>query len=203
MIAVPLAATLFTAIVGSEPSRTVNPTLEFPHLNNDVSVYGTLKTNGLSSCEGNGSTVEENNHISSLQWCISRRCVYGCLQAFSLQTTCRSVFSSSPSTPRGGYSSLHGIRVLSLLWIICGHSTQFLVINNLDNYKTWRKTVESSPLYIITISGPVFLAVDTFLLLGGLLSARSLLKSIDMAEDNLTLGLVANYLLKRIKRHRI
>uniref|UniRef100_A0A3Q3AQK9 O-acyltransferase like n=1 Tax=Kryptolebias marmoratus TaxID=37003 RepID=A0A3Q3AQK9_KRYMA len=116
---------------------------------------------------------------SSVQWCTSRRCVYGCLQAFSLQTTCRSVFSFSSSVTCGSYSSLNGIRVLSLLWIICGHSTQFPVINNLDNYKTWRKRVESSPIYIFTISGPVFLAVDTFLLLGGLLSARSLLKSID------------------------
>lgn len=61
MIAVPLAATLYTAIVVSEPSRTVNPTLEFPHLNSDLSVYGTLKTNGLSSCERNGSTAEENS----------------------------------------------------------------------------------------------------------------------------------------------
>ncbi|XP_024859905.2 O-acyltransferase like protein [Kryptolebias marmoratus] len=200
MIAVPLAATLFTAIIGSEQSRAVSPTVEFPHSNSGPNFYGTLKTNGLSSCERNGGTPEENYRSSSVQWCTSRRCVYGCLQAFSLQTTCRSVFSFSSSVTCGSYSSLNGIRVLSLLWIICGHSTQFPVINNLDNYKTWRKRVESSPIYIFTISGPVFLAVDTFLLLGGLLSARSLLKSIDKAEDKLTLSLVTDYLFRRIKR---
>lgn len=63
--------------------------------------------------------------------CFPRSCVYRCLQAFSLQTTSQGVFSTSSSIPGGGYSSLNGIRVLSLLWIICGHSAQFPVINNL------------------------------------------------------------------------
>ncbi|XP_037547925.1 O-acyltransferase like protein [Nematolebias whitei] len=199
MLAVPLAATLFTAVTRSEWSRT-DPTAEFPPLNSGLNFYGTPRINGLSSSERKGSTSEENNRLSSARWCISQRSVHECLQAFSLQRTCRRVFGSSSSIPPRSYSSLNGIRVLSLLWIICGHSTQFLVISNLDNYKTWRQTVENSPVYIFTISGPVFLAVDSFLLLGGLLSARSLLKSIDKAEDKLTLGLVANYLFKRIKR---
>uniref|UniRef100_A0A3Q2Q9D0 O-acyltransferase like protein-like n=1 Tax=Fundulus heteroclitus TaxID=8078 RepID=A0A3Q2Q9D0_FUNHE len=116
---------------------------------------------------------------------------------FSLQTTCKGVFSTSTSVQCENYASLNGIRVLSFLWIICGHSAQFPVITNL-NYKSWRKAVESSPIYVLTISGPVFLAVDTFLLLG-LLSATSLLSSIDKTEDNRILGLVANYLFKRIK----
>lgn len=76
--------------------------------------------------------------FSSAQWCISQHCVYGCLQAFSLQHTCRSFFGSSSSIPPKSYSSLNGIRVLSLLWIICGHSTQFLVINNLGMKGRWQ-----------------------------------------------------------------
>lgn len=40
------------------------------------------------------------------------------------------------------------------------------VISAADNYKNWKETVEINPLYVVTISGPVFLAVDTFLLLG-------------------------------------
>uniref|UniRef100_A0A3P8TIB0 O-acyltransferase like n=1 Tax=Amphiprion percula TaxID=161767 RepID=A0A3P8TIB0_AMPPE len=113
-------------------------------------------------------TVESSrlNNTSPTAPCFPWSCVLGCLQVFSLQNTSQGIFSASSSIPGGGYSSLNGIRVLSLLWIICGHSAQFPVINNLDNYKNWKKTVESSPLYVLTISGPVFLAVDTFLLLG-------------------------------------
>lgn len=154
MIAVPLAATLFTAMVKSERSATVNPMVEFSHVNNGLNMYGTLKTNGSSSTEMQSSTLEENcmckleftapcavnetNPYLALsfvgggpvQLWISQSCVHGCLQAFSLQTTSQGIFSNS-SVPGGGYSSLNGIRVLSLLWIICGHSAQFPVINNL------------------------------------------------------------------------
>ncbi|XP_070408475.1 O-acyltransferase like protein isoform X3 [Nothobranchius furzeri] len=198
MIAVPLAATLFTAMVRSERSGPDSPNVQFSHLNSGPNVYGALKTSDSSSREMNGS-AGENDGPSPEQ--ISQSCAFECLQAFSLQTNCRGIFSTSSSSILvGSFSSLNGIRVLSLLWIICGHSTQFPVINNLDNYKNWRGTVENNPVYIFTISGPVFLAVDTFLLLGGLLSARSLLRSIDKAGDKLTLSLVANYLFKRIKR---
>uniref|UniRef100_UPI0037E86879 O-acyltransferase like protein n=1 Tax=Semicossyphus pulcher TaxID=241346 RepID=UPI0037E86879 len=201
MVAIPLAATLFTAIIRWQRSREVSPAAESSCLNTGLNLYGTLKTNGSSRSEINSSTIEENNNDSTrtTSLCFPRGCVSRCLQVFSIQTTSQGVFSTSSPIP-GGFSSLNGIRVLSLLWIICGHSAQFPVINNLDNYKNWRKTVESNPLYVLTISGPVFLAVDTFLLLGGLLSARSLLGSIDRAEDKLSPSLVANYLFRRIKR---
>ncbi|XP_035996607.1 O-acyltransferase like protein [Fundulus heteroclitus] len=196
MLAIPLAATLYTAFRRSEQSNTVGPTTEFSQLN----FYGTLNSNGLSGNEKNGGTLEENGTASPAGQCLSRSCLSSYFRGFSLQTTCKGVFSTSTSVQCENYASLNGIRVLSLLWIISGHSAQFPVITNLDNYKSWRKAVESSPIYVLTISGPVFLAVDTFLLLGGLLSATSLLSSIDKAEDNRILGLVANYLLKRIKR---
>ncbi len=221
MVAIPLAATLFTAIIRWQRNREVRPTAESSCLNTGLNLYGTLKTNGSSGGEINSSTSEENSKYNvcdsakirysvyvQFYWimpfvdntgynprCFPRSCVYRCLQAFSLQTTSQGVFSTSSSIPGGGYSSLNGIRVLSLLWIICGHSAQFPVINTLgmtrltatcsfslqviqiltfshclvsiaDNYKNWKKTVESSPLYVLTIGGPVFLAVDTFLLLG-------------------------------------
>lgn len=46
------------------------------------------------------------------------------------------------------------------------HTILHRIFSIVDNYKNWRKTVERNPLYVLTISGPVFLAVDTFLLLG-------------------------------------
>ncbi|XP_042364974.1 O-acyltransferase like protein isoform X1 [Plectropomus leopardus] len=202
MVAIPLAATLFTAIIRWQRNKEVSPISASSCLNTGLNVYGALKTNGPSSSDINSSTSEENSSHSTRRTslCFARSCVHRCLQAFSIQTTSQGVLSTSSSIPGGGYSSLNGIRVLSLLWIMCGHSAQFPVINNLDNYKNWKTTVERSPLHVLSISGPVFLAVDTFLLLGGLLSARSLLGSVERAEDKLSPSVVANYLLRRIKR---
>ncbi|TNN85281.1 Nose resistant to fluoxetine protein 6 [Liparis tanakae] len=200
MVALPLAATLFTAIIRWQKNREVRPTqAESVCLNTELNLYGTLTTNGSSTSDINSGASEDNGNKTRPS-CFPQGCVQRCLQAFSLQTTSQGVFSTSSSIAGGGYSSLNGIRVLSLLWIICGHSAQFPVINNLDNYKDWKKTVESNPLHVLTISGPVFLAVDTFLLLGGLLSARSLLGAIDRAEDKLSPSLVAGYFFRRIKR---
>ncbi|XP_063745918.1 O-acyltransferase like protein [Eleginops maclovinus] len=197
MVAIPLLATLLTAIIKWQRKREVRPAAQTSCSNTGLNLYGTMKTNGSYSSEINDDTEANTNSSTNNT---SQSFVYRCLQAFSIQNTSQGVLSTSSSLPGGGYSSLNGIRVLSLLWIICGHSAQFPVINNLDNYKNWRTTVESNPLHVLTISGPVFLAVDTFLLLGGLLSARTLLGSINKADDNLSPSLVANYLLRRIKR---
>ncbi|KAM3599105.1 uncharacterized protein V6R79_000090 [Siganus canaliculatus] len=199
MVTLPLAATLFTAITRWQRSREVSPSAESSCLNTGLNVYGSLKISGSRS-EPNSISEESRDANSNTPQCFPQRWWHRCLEAFSLQTTSKGIFSTSSSIPGGGYSSLNGIRVLSLLWIMCGHSTQFPAINNLDNYKNWKKTVEHNPLYVLSISGPVFLAVDTFLLLGGLLSSRSLLGSIDGADNNLSPGVVANYLFRRIKR---
>ncbi|GLD55444.1 nose resistant to fluoxetine protein 6-like protein [Lates japonicus] len=131
MIAVPLAATLFTSIIKWQRNREVGPSLESSCSKTGLNHYGTLKTNGSSSTEMNTSTSEENNSTSCTSLSFPRSCVMQCLQAFSLQNTCQGVLNSSSSIPGGGYSSLNGIRVLSLLWIICGHSALFSALNNL------------------------------------------------------------------------
>ncbi|KAJ3605793.1 hypothetical protein NHX12_027837 [Muraenolepis orangiensis] len=145
MIAVPLVATLLTALIRWQQHRVVNP----------VVTGGSSPPNANSKLYG---TMEANSAPSG--------CVYWGLQVCSLQNTTQ------------GLSA----------W------------NNMDNEKVWKKTVENNPLYVFTFSGPVYLGVDTFLLLGGLLSARSLLGSIQRAEDKLSPGLVAHYLFKRFKR---
>uniref|UniRef100_A0A672HPR3 O-acyltransferase like n=1 Tax=Salarias fasciatus TaxID=181472 RepID=A0A672HPR3_SALFA len=186
-------------------SNTIDPDAsDVASFGTGLNLYGALRTNGPSDKEDESSTSEDNGKNKGFHRCVNNSSLlsspstmfpfavgsdprrlrspesglHRCLQAFSLQAAARGVLGTSSAVPGGGHSSLNGIRVFSLLWIICGHSAQFPVINNLDNYKTWKTTVESSPLYVFTISGPVFLAVDTFLLLGGLLSARSLLCSI-------------------------
>uniref|UniRef100_A0A3Q3SDY5 O-acyltransferase like n=1 Tax=Mastacembelus armatus TaxID=205130 RepID=A0A3Q3SDY5_9TELE len=96
--------------------------------------------------------------------CFPRSCLYQGLQAFSLQTTTKGVLSTS--VPGGGYASLNGIRVLSLFWIMSGHTTQIPILSSLDNINSLLNTVESNILHVFTIGGPVFLGVDTFLVLG-------------------------------------
>lgn len=162
-----------------------------------------------------------------------------------LQNTSKGVLSTASSIPGGAYSSLYGIRVLSLLWIICGHLAKLTIQNSLgirsqslmtliifyqcfytdtiEMAVSFLETLKSNRLYVISYSGPVFLAVDTFLLMGwvkktkifsesrsllvnfdlcfsGLLSARTLLNFIKRADGEMNATLVARYLLNRIKR---
>ncbi|XP_055087649.1 O-acyltransferase like protein [Periophthalmus magnuspinnatus] len=186
MVAIPLAASLFTAITTWQRSREVSPAEQSSSLKTGLGLYGTM-TSSTNSSSG------PNTHTFPLQ-------SGSLIEAFSLQTTTQGVLSTSSSIAGRAYPSLHGIRVLSLLWIMCGHSAQYPIIASIDNYKNWKKAFESSPLYVFSLSGPVFLAVDTFLLLGGLLSARSLLSSIQRADDTLSLSVVIHYLFSRIKR---
>ncbi|XP_028318990.1 O-acyltransferase like protein [Gouania willdenowi] len=196
MVALPLVASLITMITEWQRHRQISPTVESTCLHTDLNLYGTL----TPTRETQSRASEKISSSGATSTCWSQSCWNGFLQAFSLQNTSRNVLSMSSHIPGGGFSSVNGIRVLSLLWIICGHSAQFPVINNLDNYKNWKATVENSPFYVLSISGPVFLAVDTFLLLGGMLSSRSLLSIIEKSDNQLSLKLVANYLAKRIKR---
>lgn len=62
MVAIPLAATVFTAIMRWQRSREVSPTAESSRLNTDLHLYGTMKTNGPSSSEINSNTFEENGN---------------------------------------------------------------------------------------------------------------------------------------------
>ncbi|XP_071385520.1 O-acyltransferase like protein [Centroberyx affinis] len=212
MVAIPLVATLFTAITTWKRHREVSPRAESASLNTGLNLYGTLMPNGSSSGGNNSYAVqqqsemgqnnseEDNKSTRPTPLCFLRSCGYQCLQAFSLQTTSQGVLSTSSSIAGASYSSLNGIRALSLLWIISGHSAILPAFSSLDNFNTWKKTVEDNPLYLFTDSGPIYVSVDTFLLLGGLLSARSLLSSIRRAEDKMSPSLVASFLFKRLKR---
>lgn len=81
MVAIPLAATVFTAIMRWQRSREVSPTAESSRLNTGLNLYGTLKTNGSSNSEINSNTFEENGNgkYSTYRMCFlkifSRRCI--------------------------------------------------------------------------------------------------------------------------------
>ncbi|XP_067106361.1 O-acyltransferase like protein [Osmerus mordax] len=198
MVAVPLAATVLIAIIKWQLKREVSPGVESSSLSTNPNMYGTLMHNGSPSVDINQCTLQQLNQSQHPHSCVLPGWVYSCLQAFSIQRSSQGVLSWTGT--RASYSSLNGVRILSLLWIICGHTIQLSAWNNLDNDKRWKETVDRNPLYVFAFSGPVYLAVDTFLLLGGLLSAKSLLGSIQKSDDKLSICLVVSYLFKRFKR---
>ncbi|KAJ8402353.1 hypothetical protein AAFF_G00368420 [Aldrovandia affinis] len=199
-IAGPLAATVYIAIIRWKWQKEVGPGVDTA-LSTTLNHYGTLMPNGSPTTNNNGCVVQEATLTESCkpkEDIRKKSCLYKFMQAFSLQSNSAGVLSMVNAG--GSYTSLNGIRILSLVWIISGHNIQFSAYNNLDNDKRWRKAANNNPLFIVAYSGPVYLAVDSFLILGGLLSANSFLIVLQRAGDTISLRLVASFLFKRLKR---
>ncbi|XP_055503213.1 O-acyltransferase like protein [Leucoraja erinacea] len=135
-----------------------------------------------------GVTEGKNNKVGFLEWMLT---------SFAIQKTVPAVLSTQITA--GSYSAIHGIRVLSLLWIISGHVCHFTLLNNLDNPVQWLLSVPNNVLYIFSLGGPFYLAVDTFFLLSGLLSARTLLNMHHQPDQGLT-KTVKDYVINRLQR---
>ncbi|KAL7854026.1 hypothetical protein AOLI_G00208700 [Acnodon oligacanthus] len=202
MMGVPLIASIYAMVFRRRRRSEVRPGVDSAILSKN-NQYGALVANGSPNHSKEcislrDTTAARESNDEREQQDDTMNCVLQYLQCFSVQVSSVDVFNTA--SVGHSYSSLNGIRILSLLWIICGHTVQLSAWSSLDNDKRWRHAVQNSPLYVFAFSGPVYLAVDTFLLLGGLLSAKSLLTSIQRSENILSLRLVAHYLFKRFKR---
>ncbi|XP_040193718.1 O-acyltransferase like protein-like [Rana temporaria] len=125
-------------------------------------------------------------------------CLGRVLKSFSIQENIQAVMTVN--TPSQEYPTLNGIRVLSLLWIISGHTSQLASVFNIDNSFEWKSRVLEKPIYFYTLSGPVYLGVDSFFFLSGFLGAKTFLKMIEDSEKKVTLTMVMQYIFKRLKR---
>lgn len=98
--------------------------------------------------------------------------------SFSLLGNIRSILHLVPRTKKSGMiECAHGIRALSMIWIIVVHIHEFLLVVLWKNNPTVWKYIGTFVPSVLHFTG--YLAVDTFLVLSGMLVAMSMLRELD------------------------
>ncbi|CAB1445237.1 unnamed protein product [Pleuronectes platessa] len=245
MVAIPLAATLLTAIIRWKKNREVSPSLESSSINTGLNLYGTLKSNGSSGSERNGGSLEERGGgysslngirvLSLLFWIICLHChpssrgqpgykkhwekaaksnplhlmasagpialAVDSFFAAGMSDGSSSELTCSPERRRDG-----GARPGPVGAVSPGRGWSALALVS-SRANASRGAGPSLPgageMMVGVVQGhvarlpTVFGTVD---MPEGLLSARSLLNSINRADGKLSISMVASYLFNRIKR---
>ncbi|CAD7090161.1 unnamed protein product [Hermetia illucens] len=118
------------------------------------------------------------------------------LLSFSVITNARKLFHVENKPSANTIECLNGIRSLSIMWIIYGHTLLVMAFMPLLNYNYYWEWV-SEYYSMLVISGPV--AVDSFFLLSGILVTFHLYKEID-TRGRLTIGNILNMYFHRYLR---
>ncbi|XP_072920280.1 O-acyltransferase like protein isoform X2 [Hemitrygon akajei] len=199
-VAMTIAGSIFITIKEWKSSgKVMKDALSPAHKNYETvschKINGQQLQEGITNCKldspehGVTNEPEEKSRVGFLEWMLT---------SFAIQKSIPAVLSTQVAA--GSYSVLNGIRVLSLLWIISGHVCQFILLNNLDNPVQWLLSVPNNVLYIFSLGGPFYLSVDTFFLISGLLSARTLLNMHHQLDQALAFKIVKDYVMKRLQR---
>ncbi|XP_034629938.1 O-acyltransferase like protein [Trachemys scripta elegans] len=202
-IVLPITGTVYAAAVRWEVKFDESPSDSLPSAN-----YGSTSSNEKDKRESKGDIRRNHYKMNSVlpvvsdDVCYTKKTFLGALDStlkcFSLQKNLPTIWTVKSS--KGVCSALNGIRVLSLVWIISGHTSQMAAWQNLDNVLEWKERVLKNPIYVYSRSGPFYLGVDTFFLISGWLSSRSLLNIVHHSEKGITLEVTLKYLCNRLAR---
>ena len=96
---------------------------------------------------------------------------------------------------KGSISAIHGIRVISMVWIILTHTYLVPIKESFSFARHFLYVVEGAPFQLI-VNGWVL--VDTFFFLGAMLATSSLLSSLKKSAGRLDLGQVVANRISRL-----
>ncbi|XP_078664426.1 nose resistant to fluoxetine protein 6-like isoform X2 [Branchiostoma floridae x Branchiostoma belcheri] len=151
-----------------------------------LQLVGTLYDVIIERPRKNGS--RKNLQATLEEEGISRRL----LLAFSIYNNLERLFSTKQTS--GSIPCLHGIRFLSLSWVILGH-TYIYSVETIDNPVVLLEIVKTFTFQVVL---QTILAVDTFFFLGGLLLAYLLLKRLEESSEE---GKTIRFLMLYVQRY--
>lgn len=96
--------------------------------------------------------------------------------AFSVYTNGEKLFDMTRSKSKNSIDCINGLRVLSLMWIMFGHRLGLQFGTSTTNWKDFNDWIETAPSTLFTI---FHVGVDTFFVIGGLLTTITFLNALD------------------------
>ncbi|KAK4881188.1 hypothetical protein RN001_004507 [Aquatica leii] len=129
-----------------------------------ISIINNFKSNGVEESQDNDSKfkVKKVNKF---------KIVFDVLQCFSIYSNVKALTKTKITTD--AISSIHGVRLFSLIWVICVH-TIFYQIDFLKNVPTGFRLSE---YFLVQVLSNSTYCVDSFLFLSGFLLAYTFYKS--------------------------
>jgi len=167
-------------VEGEEDKKILHKPIKYDHepsesdTNND-----SIGLQDLSQVSDGENTDHEESEVSPISFASLNREMFGVklLLVFSLLHNLKSFTAKERSTDT---QFLNGIRVLSIFYVMLGHTNSFMIVAPvLDLYHVIMQVFKTLPFQIITGG---FFAVDTFFFLSGMLVCMALMDLLKMKK---------------------